>query len=169
MTSQNKETTVTCSSKGRRIDALHEYMLQPFRSCLTGDNEENNSSFTLTNERSCLQSPPPSRSPTVAGSISDNSTSFETPEDGSETSVPLTVTQEQESSHISEASLGSQVIEDDLDNEPDKRSFFMFRMSYLFVTLVVMLADGLQGESSVASLLLSRFCSLLTRLCYLCA
>jgi hypothetical protein len=149
MALQNTEAADSCSTKRHRMGALHEYLLLPFQTCLTGGSEQKESSFTLTHETSTLQSPPPSRSPTVSGSVSDNSTSSETPEDGNETSVPKTVLQEQESSFISEASLGSQAVEDDLDHEPEKGSFFLFRMSYLFVTLVVMLADGMQGECGV--------------------
>jgi hypothetical protein len=39
---------------------------------------------------------------------------------------------------------------DDMDFEANNEkasSFFIFRLSYLFVTLVIMLADGLQGKN----------------------
>ena len=155
MPSQIKDTTEdeTRASRGSRIGALHEYIQLPFQSCLTGTvRKRGNStagSFVPCDETLLLRTPPPSRSPTVSGSISEHSTDSHPLVDDSEKSVPLTVTQEQDSSFISEASVDSQEIleDDDLDFEPEKNgSFFLFRMSYLFVTLVVMLADGMQGE-----------------------
>lgn len=151
MTSLKKERaeTLTSTPQGRKTVALHEYLLQPFRSCLSSDSEEDkNSSLFVTHKTPCTLSPPPSRSPTVADSVS-GSVSSDAPGDGNEETVPFTVLEEQESSFISEASLGSEVVEDDLDFASEKGSFFTFRMSYLFVTLVIMLADGLQGKSSL--------------------
>lgn len=148
MTSQIDENAETHTSPGRRIGALHAYITLPFQSCLAGVPEKRKSSgFLATHETAIVHSLPPSRAPTVSGSVSEHSLSSDNPEDAnSEKSVPFSVVQEHDSSFVSEASLGSQAVEDDLDLDPDKGSFFLFRMSYLFVTLVVMLADGLQGK-----------------------
>ncbi len=51
------------------------------------------------------------------------------------------------SSMVSSNSDSSGNLDSEYDDEAsDKASFLTFRLSYLFVTLVVMLADGLQGE-----------------------
>lgn len=95
-----------------------------------------------------MLTPPGSRAPTVVGSVSDRSVDSDILERDHEKSsyeqIPSSVEQQNES-FISEASLGSEV-EEDLEFDSQNGSpFFVFRMSYLFVTLVVMLADGLQG------------------------
>jgi hypothetical protein len=52
-------------------------------------------------------------------------------------------------SYTTVSSLTSENLESEYDFETSDKaySFLSFRLSYLFVTLVVMLADGLQGES----------------------
>jgi hypothetical protein len=52
--------------------------------------------------------------------------------------------------YTSVSSITSENPESEYDFETSDKgySFLTFRLSYLFVTLVVMLADGLQGESN---------------------
>ena len=138
-------------SAARQIQnrALHEYMLNPFRSCMSSGDEGDHAAFPSTQDISSLETPPGSQAPTVVGSISDRSVDSDILEqDNGKTSecykeIPSSVDQQNES-FISEASLGSETEDLDFDSQP-LSSFFLFRMSYLFVTLVVMLADGLQG------------------------
>ncbi len=152
---QRHEKAGSPASKPRRQNrALHEYMRNPFRSCMAASEEEDNSQYPLlhdvSQETSCFLTPPGSQAPTVVGSVSDHSIDSGILDRENETKsesyeeVPSSVDQQTES-FVSEASLGSDQ-EEDLDFEPQNTSsFFMFRMSYLFVTTVVMLADGLQG------------------------
>lgn len=129
--------------------ALHEYMLNPFRSCMSSGDEGDHSTFPSMQDASSLGTPPGSQAPTVVGSVSDRSVDSDImeSENGKPSKcyeeIPSSVDQQSES-FISEASLGSESEDLDFDSQP-LSSFFLFRMSYLFVTLVVMLADGLQG------------------------
>lgn len=139
--------------------ALHEIMMVPFPASIDAVDDhgpEDASCCTPTHETSCLISPPPSQAPTVAGSLSDQSFESEPLVLSANCRVaeyvPLSVDEVQEQSFMCESSLGSEpeVADDILESEIDQRnqglSFLLFRMSYLFVTLVVMLADGLQGK-----------------------
>jgi len=154
MRSFSEETEQTCSAALlRRSLAQHEGNVYSDEREDGGD-----SSFSPIDEASCLLSDPPSQTSTVAGSVSDQS--FDTNslvvlavDCRTDEDVPSTVDEPQDQSFICESSIGSdaEVIDEMLDNECDViangkgSSFLLFRMSYLFVTLVVMLADGLQG------------------------
>jgi hypothetical protein len=114
----------------------------------SGDDGDHSTAPSMQ-DTSCLVTPPGSQAPTVVGSVSDRSVDSDIMEqENGKTSecceeIPSSVDHQNES-FISEASLGSETEDLDFDSQP-LSSFFMFRMSYLFVTLVVMLADGLQG------------------------
>lgn len=120
---------------------------------MSSGDEGDHSTFSSMQDSSCLVTPPGSQAPTVVGSVSDRSVDSDNiePETGKGSEcyekIPSSVDQQSESI-ISEASLGSETEDLDFDSQP-LSSFFLFRMSYLFVTLVVMLADGLQGTSCV--------------------
>ena len=146
------------TTESTSASALHELIIQPLQA--TGEHDpEEELYFSASSETSCLISAPPSQTPTVTGSLSDQS--FDSVPIALPVNccvaerVPLCVGEPQEQSCMCESSLGSEAegTDDILDSECDidgsskGSSFLLFRMSYLFVTLVVMLADGLQGTN----------------------
>eukprot|EP00428_Durinskia_dybowskii_P075548 CAMPEP_0170417076 /NCGR_PEP_ID=MMETSP0117_2-20130122/33502_1 /TAXON_ID=400756 /ORGANISM="Durinskia baltica, Strain CSIRO CS-38" /LENGTH=151 /DNA_ID=CAMNT_0010675195 /DNA_START=169 /DNA_END=620 /DNA_ORIENTATION=- len=149
-TLRNEKAQSPSATRQHQNRALHEYMLNPFRACMSsGSGDEGDLSTFPSMEVSCSGTPPGSQAPTVVGSVSDRSVDSDIieQENGKPSEcyekIPSSVDQQNES-FISEASLGSETEDLDFDAQ-SLSSFFMFRMSYLFVTLVVMLADGLQG------------------------
>jgi hypothetical protein len=160
MSNDRDNTTETSSSAWKREKhAQHEVMIVPFQGCKEASYDhdpESDSCYSANPEMSCLLSPPPSQTPTVTGSLSDQSFDSEHIKSANvhiAKNVPTSVEEPQEQSFMCESSLGSEVeVTDDIlecDNEQGDKgaSFLLFRMSYLFVTLVVMLADGLQGTT----------------------
>lgn len=140
----NNRSPISKSQSGQR---LARKLFNPFQSCFPGGREQEESSrFTATHETYFHS--PPSQATTEVGSVSDSlsSDASECKGENHDGSFPSSVLHKQEDSFVSDASFSSAHGEDDLDFEPkDGFSFLLFRMSYLFVTLVVMLADGLQG------------------------
>ena len=153
-----------------RRGPLHELLSKSIGSCMAGGNEIERTKFAESLTKDSLPQMddlPPSQSATVADTMSEtsnNSVVIDSDDDCSNNpdpstklvdcaQIPPVVEASQDQSFLAESSVSSaeEVLLDPLDAEaeasasPSKHSFFLFRMSYLVVTLVIMLADGLQG------------------------
>lgn len=128
-------------------------------SCISGEEQKRSSKFVESKSSQLTEEDlPPSQTATVSDTTSETSVCSEVTDMDNvaqhdtlgmqeSSCVPPVVEASQDESFLTESSMSSSDVVDDLDNEdkPDKQSFFLFRMSYLLVTLVIMLADGLQG------------------------
>ena len=125
-------------------------LLRPLQSCLLGKEERKDSTLANLHQNKVENQ---SRAPSIAESSNESNTC-----DAAQTSqlhersisqsseFPLVVETNAES--VASDNLTTDVQEDmEFDTNNEKAyPFFIFRLSYLFVTLVVMLADGLQGK-----------------------
>lgn len=153
------DTSATVSAR-RKNRGLHELIMQPFPSCMDDDTDGEADPHALSFcEKDTLINPPPSQTPTVAGSVSDQSLDDDDSGAILRPENPNIFEVQQDQSSTCESSLGSDAevttyiicygCDAEEDGKKEGPSFLLFRMSYLFVTLVVMLADGLQGKNPV--------------------
>lgn len=146
--------------KSERRQALHQLISSSLDSCSLGHEGTKKATKVVRYPNSeSSDSLPPSQTATVSDTMSytsNNSDSIEfkgidIKDPDKEARLPLippVVEANQDESCFTESSISSNdaaAYELDPDSEQKKRSFFVFRMSYLLVTLVIMLADGLQG------------------------
>jgi hypothetical protein len=133
---------------------LSSFLSSPLRHCLSGQ-EQQRVRAILANPSQSVPSLRASVCSNVTHSTADESVAFDqtvgkhnlSRESGECISVSdeLNVTA---GSYTTVSSMTSENLESeyDFDTSDKAYSFLTFRMSYLFVTLVVMLADGLQGQ-----------------------
>lgn len=141
---------------------LHKLVMGPLQSCISGQESKKDNHFVDASGDGEIDSITPSRSPTVLDSPCDQSLASNAEFPGKVRSpgayelaiqIPQIVEANSSTENVPEPSVGSETT-DDLDFESKKEkafSFLLFRMSYLFVTLVIMLADGLQGKKNAQS------------------
>jgi hypothetical protein len=147
------DETDSAPSVGVRIRSL---LPVPLRQCLSGEQakykgaimEDIGSSSTCTSSTPSL--PPDVPASRATKTLSDCSVAAPSDIDFSNSTVSTSGNGGGEC-YTSVSSMTSENPESEYDFETSDKgySFLMFRLSYLFVTLVVMLADGLQGEKIV--------------------
>lgn len=126
------------SSSESRINPHNNVLLDRIKACISG-HEEVKASILSTGED--LQRRSQGIDPMRGERDTDKPT--KRPLDASCTLSTATETA------TSNDTLSSEPSEENFEpKEEEVYSFFLFRMSYLIVTLVIMLADGLQGKSS---------------------
>lgn len=112
------------------------------------DTDINANDFLTKGNKIQACTPPPSQSPTISSTTGDGLSTqrvgIDLDEDSQQDLVPK-VLMSSEVCASEPSSIGS-VDEFDFEQKQADSSFFLFRMSYLFVTFVIMLADGLQGK-----------------------
>ena len=155
---------VSDSSSSSSSTLLGDLIVKPLQSCFLGREEGKDSVLFPFEADRVKKSESNSELPSVVESSADYSNiSSSDSRDSSEMNVgtldnvahvPPVVDTTSES--VASDALTTEVSdEDDLEEKKEKAySFLIFRMSYLFVTLVIMLADGLQGKQRTCSVLL---------------
>lgn len=149
------------SKQGQRR-ALHEFssssfgkmISRPLQACFLGDEVRKDSGIMTCVEHHSREYPPSSQASTVAGSSMDSDEFYDAKGTPTATDAPVPPVVETMAESVVSDSFFSDVSEEDefeMKNQ-NPYSFTLFRLSYLIVTLVIMLADGLQGKEQ------ERFC-----------
>jgi hypothetical protein len=142
-------------SKQGQHRALHEFssssfgemISRPLQACFLGDEVRKDSGIMTRVEHHSREYGPSSQASTVAGSSMDSDEFYDAKGTPTATNTPVPPVVETTAESVVSDSLGSDVSEDEFEmKNQNPYSFTLFRLSYLIVTLVIMLADGLQGK-----------------------